>query len=677
MPAYDFMNERKVNIPQGRKTPTAAILDLRGLDLVTPVDLMNDGHTPFAKNFRLYAQQSDDRRVAVSSRKGPGFYITPLGEAQAVVNTATTGASTAEVGTITNVHYQQWTAASSDRLTRLDISVGNNNTGKGTLRVDVYSDVSGRPGAKLAQSSLSNGELALTPGYETVRFINPVKLVSGAQYWYVVYIQDDGQGTYQLGTTTAGTKAYKTNSSLASGALQTYGLNFRTYTAVDSIFKGSYRFARDNGNNVTLVAHGTTMYRVDETTKALVSITTGLSALATEYVFANGDNKVFWVNGYDSLKAWNGTTVETITDADLPILSQIIMHKDRLWGVTASDPNKLVFSENPGNPAFDSTGAIPTTATQQWYYAWLSVSFIYVPRPHNGSPITGLVSFQDALHVFTADRKYVITGYDRGSFNQREATGNRGALSHRGITSDENSIYFVSDDGLYEYNGSSDTKISERITPLFEGCPRKDYITPIVWKGKVRFYMSSDASPVNDVTLLYNKELKEFEFDTETFIDTAIYYGDADDEQDLIEFSSLAPVAYKAEQAYSSLGAPIDFEYQFAYNSLGSPAQRKRILKFFPLFQGVDSTFKVNIEVDRDFQNSPRIKEIMLVVNGSEWGGFNWGDGTLLGGNTSFKMNRLRFSGYGYYWQPRVSRNAVENRVAFIGAQFSYKTKRI
>ena len=46
-------------------------LDIRGLDMVTPVDLLSDGRTPWSKNFRLYAQQSDDRQVAVSSRKGP------------------------------------------------------------------------------------------------------------------------------------------------------------------------------------------------------------------------------------------------------------------------------------------------------------------------------------------------------------------------------------------------------------------------------------------------------------------------------------------------------------------------------------------------------------------------------------------------------------------------------
>lgn len=659
------------------KSQIATSLDLRGLDLVTPVDLIANGHTPFAKNFRLYAQQTDDRRVAVSSRKGPGFYTAPLGETLSASHTDATGASTAEVGLELGIHAQSFTAASNDRITRIDVSVGNTGAASGPLIVRLYDTVQGRPGNLLSESSILSGTIGTTPGYETARFLNAPKIVSGATYWIVLQMQDDGKGTYQLATATSGTPAYVTDSALFAAQPASYSLNFRVYTSPDAKNKGGYRFARDNGQNITLVAYGTTMYKVNEVDGSLTSIATGLSANASEYSFANGDNKVFWVNGYDQLKAWNGTTVETITDPELPILSQIEMHKDRLWGVVATDPNKLVFSENPGNPAFDPTGAIPTPANQQWYYAWLSVSFIYVPRPHNGSPITGIISFQDALQVFTQDKKYVISGYDRGSFNLREATGVRGALSARGIASDENRVYFVSGDGLYEYNGSQDKKLSELINPLFDGCSQKPDISPVIWKNEVRFYFASNGSPVNDSCIIYNKDLGEIQYDTDTWVDRAIYYGDADDEQQLVELSSLVQATYLAEQDYNSLGAPIDFEYRMKYDSMGAPAQKKRINRYYPILQGVDVSFPLTIAVDKDFQDSPRLKDIALITNGAKLGAFKLGDGTLLGGDTSFKMHRQSLSGYAYYWQMRILRKAVNNRVAFIGAQFSFKTKRL
>ena len=798
------------------KEKMSAVLDLRGLDLVTPVDLLSNGRTPYSKNFRLYAQQADDRRVAVSSRKGPGHYTTPVGATLSDSNTSSVGASTAEVGIVTGIHLQPLTAPNNDRITQIQLKVSDpDGTGAGPLLVSIYSDNAGKPGKLLSTSSILSGSIGPTSAWLPARFLNAVKMTAGSTYWIVVAMQDDGENTYTLDTTTSGTKAYATNSALYAATQQTYGLNYKLYTAPDGMDKGAYRFNRDNGQNISLVVFGTTLYRIDEATGTFVPVLTGLSPLATEYHFTNGDNKVFWVNGFDQLTNWDGTLestnpqlitngtfevnttgwaadtgttlsritsdfhsgvasaqitatsgtrsmsqslslyanrrykvsfwvkgaaatgnaqmtingnttgvaasivpittawqkvefywapgtditklsfqatganaifddisivdtgIEYIIDPELPILSDVIMHKDRLWGVAASDPNKLVFSENPGNPAYDATGTIPTNARQQWYYAWLSVSFWYVPRPHNGSPITKLISFQDALTVFTQDNKYVLSGYDRGSLNLRQATGNKGAISSRSVISDENSIYFASDDGLYQYNGSSDKKISSLVSPLFDACPRPQDITPVIWKNQVRFYMASGGSPVNDTCLIFDKDMEEMLYDTETYVNRAIYYSDADDNHQLAEFSSLVPTAYLAEQGYNALGGPIDFEYRLKYDSMGTPMQKKRLKRFYPILQGVDSTFSLQLAMDKDFEDSPTIKEQLLVTNGAKWGEFKWGDGTLYGGDKSFQPKRQSYSGYAYYWQLRVRRKGVNNRVAFVGAQYSYKTKRL
>lgn len=797
-----------------RKERMSAVLDLKGLDLVTPVDLLADGRTPYSKNFRLYAQQKDDRRVAVSSRKGPGFYSHPLGGSQNQANTSTAGASSVKLGLI-GAYLQPFTATNAERVSRVDISIKDVEQASGPVLVQLYSDNSGTPGKLLSESSLLSGDIGSTADYVTARFINAVQLVNGAQYWLVLRMQDDGKNHYDLTTTTSGTKAWFTTSSLNLATQQTYALNYRIYTVADNTDKNAYRFNRDNGDNITVAAFGTTMYRFDVSTSTFIPILTGLNANATEYRFTNGDNKVFWVNGYDQLTAWDGTIealaanlignpsfttntagwtagagttiaratsdfnttpaslqvaassgirtaqfaltlnantrykvsywvkgvsgtgnsyltvnnvgtalsgslqpmttawvkreyyieptvdvttieirsqsdnfflddvsitptgIEYIIDPELPILSDVIMHKDRLWGVAASDPNKLVFSENPGNPAYDPTGKIPTTSREQWYHAWLSVSYWYVPRPHNGSPITSLTSFQDALTITTQDNKYVLSGYDRGSLNLRQSTGNKGALSRRGVTSDENTIVLVSDDGFYLHNGSSDEKISTLINPLFDACPRKDKITPVIWKGQIRFYMASEGSTVNDICVIYDKNLKEWVMDTDVYANRALYYNDADDQHQLVEFSSVIPTAYLAEQDYNNLGGPIDFEYRLKYDSMGSPMQRKRLKRFYPILQGVDSTFNLQLAMDKDFENSPKIKDQLLTTNGAKLGAFKLGDGTVLGSSTSFKPKRQSYSGYAYYWQLRVKRKAVNNRVAFIGAQFSYKTKRL
>lgn len=799
-----------------RNEKMSLALDLRGLDMVTPVDLLKDGRTPFSKNFRLYAQQSDDRRVAVSSRKGPGFFTYPVGETLSASNTASTGASTAKVGVIAGLHAQPLTAPSNGLLTRIDVKVQDVDQASGPISVKIYSDKDGKPYKLMSESSLLGGDIGETANYVTARFLKAPTLVSGTQYWVVLVMQDDGKNEYTLATTTSGTKAWKSDSTLSQIEQQTYALNYRTYLTPSGMDKGSFRFNRDNAQNITVVVFGTSLYRIDESTGQFIEVIGGLSALATEYSFTTGDGKVFWANGFDELTAWNGTDenlansmianggfdtnttgwaagsgttlsrvtsdfktgpaslqaaassgirkamlsiptmyrdhrykitywvkgatttnsfelrvnngtgtlpnsstalttswaqktlyytpgldittldftalgdnfliddvkvvdtgIEYIRDTELAILSQVTFHKDRLFGVEAADKNRMVFSEAPGNPAFNPAGTVATTKREQWYYAWRSVSFWYVPRPMNGSPITGLISFQDSLTIFTQDKKYIFSGYDLGSFNLRESTGSKGALSRRGITSDENRIFFVGSDGLYEFDGSSDKKISSLVNPLFDGCGQKEMITPVIWKQDVRFYMASQGSPVNDTCLIWNKDIQEMQYDTGTYVNRALFYNDADDDQQLVEFSSLVPTAYFAEVGYHSLGAPIDFEYRLKYDSMSAPAQRKRIKRYFPILQGVDSTFKIQLAMDKDFQDSPRVKDVLMSTNGGKWGEFKWGDGTLYGGDKSFAAKRQSYSGYAYYWQLRVMRKAVNNRVAFIGAQFSYKTKRL
>lgn len=828
MPAVTFNSANRRKAPSGSTTQAGSVLDLRGLDLSSPVDAIKDGRTPYAKNFRLYAKQEDSRQVAVSSRKGQGYIMEALGQTSEFIKDSTAGASTTSVGIITGQQGVRFQAASNNRLTKIDLKPSDpNGDVSGTLLVEIWSDNAGKPGKRLSASSIQSSQIGDTSQWLSARFVNAVKLTTSSYYWVIVRMQDDGVGEYTLDTTT-NYFSYATDSTLQGIAVQTYGINIRIYGTPEGTFKGGYRYLRDNGANTTVVVYGTTMYYLDD--DELVEIVTGLSALAEVYSFASADNKLFWANGYDGLTYWDGTffasnanlvsngTLEVnatgwttnaayngtvtrttaqfhggvaslsitnssgiraawtpfemkkfnkyrisywvkvgtagnvslkgisdtptasngynstqvgstvaattswqqvefdyvseapfiglqwegasgtdtvyiddisvksygvayITDDELDIPETVTYHKDRLWTKSTVDHNKLQFSEAPGNPTArtdPTSGAqITTKASEQWYNAWRSVDYWYVPRPFNGSPVVGALSFQDALAVFTQDKKYTISGYDTGSFFLRESTGAMGALGRKSMAVDENFIYFVAKDGFYRYNGSADEKISKLVSPLFDACPRKEDIRPVVWKNQVRFYMASSGSTVNDICLIWDKDLEEWAYDTNVYVNDALWYKDTDDDSDLIEFSSVVPVLYRAEVNYHSLGAPIDFEYRFKYDSMKSPGQKKRIKRFVPILQGVDTTYPLTVAMDKDFEDSPKIKKVLLVVNGSTLGNFTLGDGTILGGNSSFKAKRQSYSGYANYWQFRLMRNAVNNRVAFVGAQYTYKTKRL
>jgi len=802
-----FSAPRTTAVPSTRNNPTETQFDFRGLDTTSPYDLIEKGRTPFAKNFRLYADNEDGRQISVSSRKGPGEYANPIDEATNVSNVSTTGQAAGSVGIIMNWRAMPFTPTVTSRLTKLEINI-RKGTGSGPVIVEIYNDNSNKPGDKIADSSLASAAILDTYSYVSARFIEAPNLTASTKYWIVLKVQDDGGDGYQVATNTSSALSLLSSAGLGGLMPTTYSLNFKTYIASSKKDKGMFRFTPQDGINKTLVVFDQTMYAVNDTNGTYAPIITGLSNQAVNYNFTSGDGKVFWVNGFDPLTTWNGTTtatnaekisngtfevntagwssaggsgntisrttgdfhsgvaslsvaatsgirsavqnvtftqfkevtvsfwvkatagndiyaymtgpnvnigtpvtttgawqlvsysyapavagtsitigstsanftlddvsiketgIEKIVNGNLPILFTIKMHKDRLAGVSASDRNKLVFSENPGNP---SNAAV----TAQWYYAWLSVSFIYVPAPRFGQPIVGIEPFQDVLKIFTTNKKYDLYGSDRGSYTLREAIGSEGAVSQQGILSDENNIFFISRNGLFLHNGSGDKLISEKIQSEFRRMTNKENATLAKWNRQIRFYYSVGGMSYNSEALLYHNDYEEWQHDTEVYVNRAVAFTDNNDDGRLIESSSFVGSIQNAEQNYSSLGKAIDFAYWTKYDSLGGPAQKKRLLKYFPLIQSIGQEFLVSVDMDKDQSDSPVQNEIMLAGGAAQWGSFNWGDGTLWGGATGFKPRKLRFPGFAYYWQMRLSRRGVNNPVFFFGVQYSYKAKRL
>lgn len=806
-----FSPRRKQVIPQNNQSKPISRLDFRGLDLSSPYDVVKDNRSPFARNFRIYADEADSRKVAVSSRKGAGRYTSSVGETVDQQNTSTTGAADKSVGVLTEWKAMKFTAGATGPLTKVELRLKKTDSSSGPIVVRIYSDSSGRPGTLLGESGILNSDITTSYTYVPARFIEAPAVTSTSVYWIVAFIQDDGANTYSWSSNTSTTLALTSDSSGSSWSTTTYSLNFKTYVSSTSVMKGGVRFAPNTGNNVSMFPVGTAMYTADDGTGTLTSLFTGLSSSATNYYFTYADGRVFWVNGFDNLETWDGSSVstnsnlavngtfesnvtgwastaspastisrtttagefrtgvagmkvvggvgaparstytitltkgkwytltlyvkgtagqtvypraqsvdgpgfvmsggfdlltytfmatsdasttygvesatnaatiyvddvelhetgrKTITHAQLPVLGLATFHKNKFFGVSAADPNKLIWSEDPGN----GDSASPE---KFWYEAYLSTSFIYVPTSKASDPITAIVSFQDTLHIFTRTGKYVLYGSDPGSFVLRQATGKKGAVSQNAVFADENYIYFVAEDGFYRYNGSKDENISELVQTEVEDIGDLNDVFITKWKRQIRFYYPSSGSSVNDRCLIWHTIFEEWLLDTDAYVSHAIPWTDGDDPNNLVEVSSTAPRAYYAEQDYNNLGKAIDFQYFCKYDSMGIPAMRKRLTRFFPIVQGDGNSYPVQVGVDKDLEDDTRYIDYDVRVGGALIGEFDIGDGTLIEKVTQFKPARQRISGYGYYWQVRVKRNAINNRIRFIGYVLSIRTKRL
>lgn len=648
----DAARIRKVSQPSvGRKANDMLVDTFLGLDTTTPYTSLKDGQSPFFQNCRLYARNSTDRRVAVGTRKGPGFYTVPINQAIDQQITSTTGASDASCTTSTWLG-QVFTAGVTGRLTRVDVNVKQGTTPTQHLMVAIYSDTAGSPGSLLATSSIVSSTITTSYQYLTARFVEAPSITSGTNYWVVIYMQNGGSGTYNWSSTTSATTAKTSNSSGGTWSTTSYALNFKAYISSSSKQLGAGRYNPVAGTNKTLLAHGTAMYTVNDVTGATTSIATGLSASATNYYFASADDKIYWANGYDTPRYFDGTTVSTLSGA---VASKyIIFHKNRAFFVDPNNPTKVVFSDLGDYNTFTST------------------NFVYVPSPKSGDPIVGWVVFQDNLTIFTRKTKYVLYGDDPGNFVLRQSSGKKGAVNQDVIKADSNFIYFLADDGIYRYNGSQDQLISDKVQTLVDRIADKTLATAAIHNNYYRLYYPDFGSTTINATLLWDTLNNFFLYDTETYICNPLVL----ENNTLIEGSSLTGCYYYAEQQYSDMGKPIDFKYWTKY--FGDGLHKSFLRRFVPSIRLQTQPYNLAIKVDIDQRNTtPLVYSVNAQASGAEWGdGSQWGDGTLWGSATV--SNPQTFKGTEAYWhQLRFEQDGADTPVEILSYNMSFRNRRV
>jgi hypothetical protein len=632
--------------------------DLRGVNLVTPDQVMPAGDSPYNINTRMYARNVGQSRVAVRTRKGTAFLSTPIGEALNVQNVA---ASTGVLDfTVVRALAQPFTPSADGALTKVSLEMYKTAGSTGHVRVNICTDNAGIPGTIIAESSISATNLTTSLAYSDALFIDAPYLSNGTQYWLVVYIQDNGTGTYHLNQTAdSGALDLQSLDEQASWSALGSSFRFKSYLSTEGGIKGFTRRYPSNNVNRTIIAHLGKIYSV---TNAGVStqIDTGLSTSADKVRFENIDDKTIWVNGVDNPRWWDGSAASSDITSAPAAASHVIAHQNRLFFVT--DKVRVSFSD-----LYNFT-------------SYPSVNFFYVPNPKSSDHITGWRVFQNDLVIFTHETKHRVVGSDISTFDRKEAVGTKGAVSDEAIAVDRNYIYFMADDGMiYRYNGSSDELISDKIEPELADIQDKTQVRLQIYRNQLRVYYASASSPINDrmalCDLIYSKPA-----DFQWFIDTGRPLSGAmeltQDNNELLEFSARVGQFFTAEQMYSDMGKPIDWKYWTPYKSYGYHTRRgsgtgggsakKRVKSFRPILRTVDSSYTMQIGKDIDFNNTPDMRPYEVNGGGAKWGAFVWGDGTKWG-RTALIDARAGMSGRGKHVQYRFERKGVETPVDMYG----------
>lgn len=597
------------------------------------------------------------------TRKGLERFSDPIGESSVYTQDSTASESDEEF------NETQWVAdkfspSATGRLSKAEVRIRKPSGATGTVIIKVHEDDGGEPGEVIAESSLAQSDISSSFEYHSCFFIQTPQIDSTNDYWLSASVQPTASNEYAFSSSTDASTALQSTDTGVSWSSTSVTLNMKIHTSDDGAVLGLHRTRRTDGARRTLFAHGTSVYKVDETDGSTTEIKSGLSSNAEKYRFETVGDVTYYVNDKDAPRKYDlSTDTESEVGGNPAVASTLIEHKGLIFYVESDDPTKLFFSDFGDYEVFEST------------------SFIYVPAPNKADPITALQKLNDNLVVFTRNSKYIISGSDKSTFQLRQAPGQKGTYSQETTQADRNYIYYLSDDGEYKFNGTSDELLSQEVTDIVREITSvnpEDAATALTNNRFYVFYTPTGDSR-NSKCLVYNINHESFESeDLNAFISvTDVLLGS---NRDFIQASNSIGGLYKAEASendYNNLGAPLEFELRTRYHHFDSPGQKKMLRKWQPRFAAQSGQYDVTCQVDRDFRNAPDNHTISVSADGPEFGdGETFGSGVEFG-STSLVNSGVYPNGSSPYIQLRYKHTSARQPLEFEGHTLEMHTRRL
>jgi hypothetical protein len=254
-----------------------------------------------------------------------------------------------------------------------------------------------------------------------------------------------------------------------------WGMKDYNATAIDSIASGSFTprrlFAWDGPSRYLMIAANDKVYHTTSGTVSASITTTDNTYGASFAPWSSSSTSYVYIACGASYapKKFDGTTTTTLTASGpaawqdsfasptgthMPKAELCTTHIDRMWVAytrenATSYPNRIRWS-HPGFPE-----------------SWRENDYIDVVD--GGSGITGIVPFGDQLLIFKPRAVFALSGYDEESFQLVPLTTEIGAANPQCVVKSEQALFFFSwPDGVFAYNGSGFTNISQPIHPIID-----------------------------------------------------------------------------------------------------------------------------------------------------------------------------------------------------------------
>lgn len=257
------------------------------------------------------------------------------------------------------------------------------------------------------------------------------------------------------------------------------------------------------------------------------------------------------------------------TSLTVPTPKFIENHLDRIWGL---DGNNLYFS------------TLDTSVTEQHFNDWdtsNNAGEIIIPSG-KGDSGTGLYSLGSYLYVFQRNAIWEIFGSSPTNFELRNISNEIGMIDKRTLVEYNGSLYFLSDKGVYRFDGTNLENLTEGvINTAIQDWANVTSPAAVLWKNKYIIAYTPNGSSYNSEALFYDIVLEIWGKIEGTFANCWVNWNGGNDTGQIYYGSSNQGTIYLWDTGGHDDGYEIDSRYQTPSISFGARVDDKAIKKVY------------------------------------------------------------------------------------------------
>lgn len=316
--------------------------------------------------------------------------------------------------------------------------------------------------------------------------------------------------------------------------------------------------------------------------KGAVSLTSNAT-----YSFASFNDSIYMVNGNENVLKWTGTG--NISElASTPALTDITLHNNILWGVSATYPSRVRYSNISDGDTWD-------------------VLDFFDFHADDGDYITAIMSHGNALVVSKRRSIARLLGNSSTTYNIAWTDFNLGVVGREAMCAVENYVFYMSYDGLRVTDYATSTNLTDPIKSKLETLNDNKLSNCFIehYNGHIYIGLTETGYDYNTVLWDYNIYKKAWTIKEDWHIydmQAFLFYG----QYSLIGVSSDDTYVYDYFKTSLDDGETITYTWKSKEFNFDEPARYKIFRRILLDIEGIASedTLTVYMYLDGDLKGT-------------------------------------------------------------------------